>query len=344
MQHETDTPTTSAATDDYDSPWKDMLEHAFPEFMAYYFPDLYAQIDWSQGFEFKNTELRQVVRDAELGKRFADCLVRVTLKSGGERWIYTHVEVQGQRDGSLPKRVFTYNYRIYDRFDCPVASLVILADESPNWRPSEFGFEALGCQVGIRFPVAKLMDYAGREAELQEDPNPFALVTLAHLQTQATRHNPQARFDAKWKLVQLLYRRGWDKQRIIDLFFVIDWMMHLPDFLSRQLWQNVETMEQEQRMAYVSSVERIGIEKGRQLGWQEGQQEGVQQGIQQGMQQGVQQGEALALQKLLVRRFGALPASAVERIANARAELLEVWLDRVLDAATLEEVFFDARH
>ncbi len=81
-------------------------------------------------------------------------------------------------------------------------------------------------------------------------------------------------------------------------------------------------------MAYVSSVERIGIEKG----------------MQQGMQQGVQQGEALALQKLLVRRFGALPASTVEQIANARAELLEIWLDRVLDAATLEEVFHKARH
>ncbi len=72
------------------------------------------------------------------------------------------------------------------------------------------------------------------------------------------------------------------------------------------------------------------------MGWQEG--------VQQGVQQGMQQGEALALQKLLARRFGTLPASAVEQIANARAELLEVWLDRVLDAASLEEVFFDARH
>jgi hypothetical protein len=25
--------------DDDDSPWKDVLEHAFPEFMAFYFPD-----------------------------------------------------------------------------------------------------------------------------------------------------------------------------------------------------------------------------------------------------------------------------------------------------------------
>ena len=48
-----------------------MLENAFPEFMAFYFPEAEQQIDWAQGHEFMNTELRQVVRDAELGKRFA---------------------------------------------------------------------------------------------------------------------------------------------------------------------------------------------------------------------------------------------------------------------------------
>jgi hypothetical protein len=65
----------SDATDEYDSPWKEMLEHAFPEFMAFYFPKAHAEIDWSRGYTFKNTELRQVVRDAELGKRFADAFL-----------------------------------------------------------------------------------------------------------------------------------------------------------------------------------------------------------------------------------------------------------------------------
>ena len=63
--------TESSANDEYDSPWKEVLENAFPEFMAFYFPEADRQIDWSQGHEFLNMELRQVVRDAELGKRFA---------------------------------------------------------------------------------------------------------------------------------------------------------------------------------------------------------------------------------------------------------------------------------
>jgi hypothetical protein len=106
-------PTAPQPAADYDSPWKDVLEHAFPEFMAFYFPEAHAQIDWAQGHEFKNTELRQVVRDAELGRRLtADALVQVTLTSGEQRWIYMHIEVQGQRDTDFAQRMFTYNYRL----------------------------------------------------------------------------------------------------------------------------------------------------------------------------------------------------------------------------------------
>ena len=63
-------------------------------------------------------------------------------------------------------------------------------------------------------------------------------------------------------------------QRNIDLFLVLDWMMQLPSDLKQQLWQNLRTMEQENRMAYVSSVEEIGIEKGVQKGIEQGREQG----------------------------------------------------------------------
>jgi len=52
---------TSPTPDDYDSPWKDIIHSAFPEFMAFFFPDAAQRIDWSAGHEFLDTELRQVV-------------------------------------------------------------------------------------------------------------------------------------------------------------------------------------------------------------------------------------------------------------------------------------------
>jgi len=34
--------------DNYDSPWKEAVEHYFPEFISFYFPEAYTQIDWSK--------------------------------------------------------------------------------------------------------------------------------------------------------------------------------------------------------------------------------------------------------------------------------------------------------
>ena len=37
------------------------------------------------------------------------------------------------------------NYRLYDRFARPVASLAVLADDDAGWRPDSFGSAVLGC-------------------------------------------------------------------------------------------------------------------------------------------------------------------------------------------------------
>jgi hypothetical protein len=38
--------------DQYDTPWKEAVEHYFAEFMAFYFPSAYVQIDWARGYTF----------------------------------------------------------------------------------------------------------------------------------------------------------------------------------------------------------------------------------------------------------------------------------------------------
>ncbi|HLA36106.1 MAG TPA: DUF4351 domain-containing protein [Rhodocyclaceae bacterium] len=335
MDIETDTP-----ADDYDSPWKEAVERYFPEFMEFYFAAAHAQIDWSKEYVFLDQELRTVIQEAEHGKRILDKLVRVTLLDGGESWIYIHIEIQGQHEKEFPQRMYVYNYRIFDRYRTPVASMAVLVDDAPHWKPDVYAFELLGCELSLKFPIAKLTDYLGQEEALHDDTNPFALVTLASLLTRATRKDMQSRYAEKWKLVQLLYRRGWDKQRIIDLFLVLDWMMQLPPHLKHALHRNIEQIERIGKMRYISSVEQIGIEKG----LQQGLLQGLQQGVQQGVQQGLQQGEALALRRLLAKRFGALPDELAARIAAASLDQVETWFDRAIEAPSLHAVFENPQH
>ena len=71
----------------------------------------------------------------------------------------------------------------------------------------------------------------------------------------------------------------------------------------------------------------------------EGIQQGVQQGIRQGVQQGRIAGQRAILERLLLRRFGALPPAVLERLDTASADDLDAWAEGVLDAPTLEDVF-----
>jgi len=334
--HSVADPSDKAGNDDYDSPWKDAITRYFPEFMAFFFPEAYSQIDWSKGYQFLDQEMHAVLRDAAIGKRLLDKLAVVTLLTGETRTVYVHTEVQGTPEVIFPKRMYSYNYRIFDHYDRPVASMAVLADDNPRWRPTEFKNSVLGCQTGIQFPIAKLLDYLGHEAELEDNPNPFALFTLAHLQTMQTRHNDEARYQARWHLVQLLYKRNWDEQRVIDLLFVIDWMMKLPKHLEQALWQNVKKMEEEKKMAYVSSLQRYAIE--------EGMQKGMMLGMEQGLEQGRRTEATIMLERLLKRRFGTAPQRVHDRLADATADDLENWFDRAITAGSLAEVFGDASH
>lgn len=323
-------------SDDYDSPWKAAIERYFADFLHFYFPAAHARIDWSQPIAFLEQELREVVRDAELGKRFVDKLVRVTAQGGQKKWLYVHLEVQGNPQASFAERMFVYSYRLYDRYRTPIASLAVLADDQMHWRPTAFSYDVLDCQMGIRFPVAKLLDWSGNEAKLADSPNPFAIVTRAHLATRATAQDPTARCMAKWHIVRDLYRHAWDKQKVIELFGVVDWMMRLPKEQEQVFRKTLEASEEEMKMRYVTSIERLARE--------EGVEHGMEQGLQQGMQQGMQQGQARLLGHLLTQRFGELPEWAKERLACASDAELQAWGSALLSADTLPVVFEAGRH
>ncbi len=174
--------------DQYDSPWKRAVENYFSEFMEFYFPDAHAEIDWSKEHVFLDQELQAVVQDAELGKRFVDKLVRVNVLNGDEKWIYIHVEVQGTKQAEFAERMFVYNYRIFDRYKRPVASLAVLADKHKQWKPTSYSFSVLGCKLSFEFPVAKLTDYEKRLDELLVSDNAFGWITAAHILTQKNQN------------------------------------------------------------------------------------------------------------------------------------------------------------
>lgn len=145
--------------------------------------------------------------------------------------------------------------------------------------PRRFGYKLWGCAVTFTFPIVKLLDFKKRWAELETDSSLFALVVMAHLKTRETRRDDKRRYGWKLRLIRMLYERNLPKEEIIRLFRFIDWLMRLPRELEDDWWSAVKQLEEEKRMPYITTGERIGMEKGRQQGRQEGLLKAVELGL-----------------------------------------------------------------
>jgi len=78
-------------------------------------------------------------------------------------------------------------------------------------------------------------------------------------------------------LIRRLYKRGYSREDILKLLRLIDWLMALPEELEQELQEALERYEEqeEKKMPYVTSFERIGIKKGIKMGMFEKAQEAV---------------------------------------------------------------------
>lgn len=308
---------------DLDSPWKHVLRTYFPQAMAFFFPNTAELIDWSKPYTFLDKEFQKISKDAEVGRRYADQLVQVSLKEGETFWLLIHLEVQSQAESGFEKRMFTYCLRIFDQFGQMPTSLAILCDESQTWRPQSYRQEYPDSSIDFRFGTVKLIDFRSRWEALERNPNPFAVVVMSHLRMMETRSNAQRRKTWKLALIRGLYDRGLDRQDILNLYKFIDWVMLLPKGLEKTFWQELRAFEEERKVTYVTTGERIGFEQGALQGRQEGRQEGIQQGR--------QEGELTLVLRQLSRQVGGIAPEAEAQVRALSLMQLEALGEALLD-------------
>jgi hypothetical protein len=300
---------------DLDSPWKDILRAYFPQAIEFFFPNTAALIDWSKPHEFLDKEFQKISQDAEIGRRFADQLVKVWLKDGESIWLLIHLEVQSQSETGFEERMFIYCLRIFDQFRQIPTSLAILCDESQTWRPERYGKDYPDTSLNFRFGTVKLIDFRARWEELEQSDNPFSTVVMAHLKMMETRPDAVQRKNWKLSLIRALYDRGLQRQEIQNLYRFIDWVMILPEGLEKSFWQELKTFEEERKVTYITTGERIGYAQGAQEGRQEGRQEEAQ---------------ALVLRQL-TRRIGNVAPEVRSQIQSLSLTQLEALSESLLD-------------
>ena len=86
-------------------------------------------------------------------------------------------------------------------------------------------------------------------------------------------------------------------------------------------------LEEDNKMTYISIIERQGIQKG------------LEQGLEKGVEQGIGQGRAATLYKLLQLKFNQQAQEYEQRLFQASDVELNLWTERVLFADSIEAVF-----
>ena len=258
----------------FDELWKNIIEKLFPQFLSYFMPELYADTDLSQGYEFLDKELQKIKLKGKKGKKYTDKLVKVSLKNGTEKWLLIHVEVQGKHEEDFGSRMFRYFYRLYDKHDVGITALAVLTYKTDE--QYDFNYNVYGTTHTYHYNTACVANYL--EAELQNSQNPFALICLAVQYANLYRDNEEQKFNLKRGLIKMLRKRAYSKDEIIELLEFIDDALHITDTMKNRIFDEeaMNILEEDHPMAYVSGFRQRAINQGKLEGKLEGLMEGIQ--------------------------------------------------------------------
>jgi predicted transposase YdaD len=114
--------------------------------------------------------------------------------------------------------------------------------------------------------------------------------------------------------------------------------MTLPKDLSIKFKDTIFHYEEDRKMPYITSVERLGIEKGIKEGKKEGIKEGKKEGIKEGKKEGFLLASQKYLSEILNERFGEDAVKIIRKIKKIKSvETLDKLFRYALRADTVEE-------
>lgn len=334
---------------DFDSPWKRILDAYFEDFVAFCWPAKYNEIDWSRGYKMLDKELNKITKKFNEKNRRVDKLVEIHLKTGKTALILLHIEIQYSYDKHMGERMFIYNARLFENFNKPIASLAILIDNNPDWRPNSYRSEVLGSYIEVGFNLIKVLDYKSRIPELTASKNPFATVILAQL-VALEKTKPEEKLLNKIALSKQLFLKGWKKNDIRQLYNFIDWLITLPEKFDVKYENAIEEIEEEYRMGLTTTRERLYSKRIEQMTTRERlyskrieqmttKLEQATIKVQLEKLEGRKEGESTLLIRLLNQKFEFIPKSYQKKIISADTDTLLSWADKIFQCKTLEEIF-----
>ena len=220
----------------YDRNWKQVVTELIDPFIAFFLPDLYAEIDWGFPPEFLEKELYKT-QILKKNKRELDKLVKVKLKSGEEKWIFIHIEFQTNGAANIGMRMYEYYELIRERYGKEIVALVVYTGDRIPKNPNSYTVEYFGTSITYCFNFYAVCEQT--EAELLNNPNPFALIVLANWYVLQSKNDDEKRYSFKAKVYELAKNRGYSFEYSINLLMFVVYLMRLPQDLEQKFEKEI---------------------------------------------------------------------------------------------------------
>ncbi|HLI85490.1 MAG TPA: DUF4351 domain-containing protein [Bryobacteraceae bacterium] len=221
-----------------------------------------------------------------------------------------HIELQSSNDPRMPLRMAEYCLRVFRQFQQFPRQIVLYVGRAPLNMQTELNGPALHYSY-------QLVDIRDLDTErLLESPsvgdNMIAILTrlrdpraVVHRVVQRIARLPQA-----------------EREEALARLTILAGLRRLDDILE----------EEKEKMPITESIMTHGligpmIRNARKEGREEGREEGMHQG------------ELTLLRRQMEKRFGPIPAWALDRLNGLSSSQLENLGERLLDAASLEQLF-----
>ena len=246
---------------DKDGIWKDAVEQYLPLLLKRMMPELYEDVDFSQGFTFLDKELRDTIQvslsEEHNSAKFVDTLVQIPLKSGQNQWVLLHIEVQGKGGKDISFRMILYCCLIFAHYRRMPVALAILTDKRPSDEtPGKFKFSEYGTELLYKYNFFEV--YNQSDEELLNSDNPFDSFIYAAKKYSDYMSNDAQKIKLEYllKITRNLYARGLNDQDRAKIIIFVSRLINLEDSeLRNQFFEELKKLEGKSNMTELTWIE-----------------------------------------------------------------------------------------
>jgi hypothetical protein len=221
-----------------DTAWKRAIINGARDAIAYFMPDLAADMDTSREVTgITGVELLMACSDSDKGMLVSDVFLNVPV-IGGEEWsVACLAEQQHENDKGFGGRMFDSYVRL--RASRPrgrTTGFAIYTGDSENVK--SYTEVCYGCEVSIKFRTFHLPSYDVEE--LRNDKRPFARVMYAGRLSLGIENNVALREKYAWELLDITTEQEYDKRQ----------RKFILEFADRIFWLSDPGINQDVKEAY----------------------------------------------------------------------------------------------